>query len=88
MRYALGVKAKAMQSVSDIISTLGGPTKAGEALRLPPTTVSSWATRKSIPAKYWLGIIKASRGAVTAAQLVALSDEYEAPTTSRDGEAA
>ena len=39
--------------VSEIITALGGPTKAAEALGISnPSVVVNWRTRNSVPAQY------------------------------------
>lgn len=39
-----------MQTASEIITELGGTVKVAAALKLTPSTVSSWKTADSIPA--------------------------------------
>lgn len=54
-----------MDSVADIIASLGGTVEAAKRLDLPPSTVSAWKSRHSIPATYWLKIINESAGGIS-----------------------
>jgi urease accessory protein UreH len=56
-------------TVSDIIDLLGGPTVISTRLNLPPTTVSNWKVRGSIPARHHLALIHLSGGKITGDQM-------------------
>ena len=67
-----------MQTVPDIINTLGGNAKVASALGLIPSTVSEMKRRQSIPVKYWPRIVAMSREAgkkLTFDKLVRLHSE-------------
>ena len=47
-----------MQSPSDILRSLGGPSRVAAALGISnPSTVIKWGLRGSIPAKHWPALI-------------------------------
>jgi len=50
-----------MKSAAHIIDGLGGSTAVGDLLELPATTVASWKSRNSIPARHWSAILRAAR---------------------------
>lgn len=50
-----------MMSIRDIVNGFGGIRSAGRVLAKPPSTVSSWLKRNSIPAKLHLAIVEAAR---------------------------
>jgi len=46
-----------METVSDILEALGGPTKVAEALNRPDVTPRQWRRRGNIPTDYWPDLI-------------------------------
>lgn len=44
-------------SPSDAIKILGGPKVVSDRTGRPFTTVASWASRESIPAEAWVGLV-------------------------------
>lgn len=50
-----------MQNAADIIEALGGTVAVARALKLTPSTVSSWKGAKSIPDWRMPGIVKLAR---------------------------
>lgn len=52
-----------MDTVSDIISALGGPAFVSRSLALTgASTVSEWKRKGSIPVRYWPALISVARG--------------------------
>ena len=47
-----------MDTVSQLIESLGGGRQLARDLNLPATTVQSWSARGSIPPAYWPQIAK------------------------------
>jgi post-segregation antitoxin (ccd killing protein) len=50
-----------MKSVPDLIEALGGHQQLARALRVPPGTVSSWKSRRAIPARVWTALVAHAR---------------------------
>lgn len=58
-----------MNSVSELIDLLGGPTPVAAALNMPITTVRNWKGRESIPARYHAAFLRMGSGKITAEML-------------------
>lgn len=65
-------------TVAEIIDALGGVTAISDKLKLPPTTVGNWRSRKSIPARYHHSLVAMSGGKITADDLVLAHAEVAA----------
>jgi post-segregation antitoxin (ccd killing protein) len=50
-----------MKSVPDLIEALGGHQQLARALRVPPGTVSSWKSRRAVPARVWTALLAHAR---------------------------
>jgi antitoxin CcdA len=50
-----------MKSVPDLIEALGGHQQLARALRVPPGTVSSWKSRRAVPARVWTALVAHAR---------------------------
>jgi post-segregation antitoxin (ccd killing protein) len=50
-----------MKSVPDLIDALGGHQQLARALRVPPGTVSSWKSRRAVPARVWTALVAHAR---------------------------
>ena len=50
-----------MQTVPQIIDTLGGPSSLARELGLDVNVVSSWKHRGRIPARHWPSLIETAR---------------------------
>ena len=49
-----------MKTPQELITLMGGPTKAAQALKVTPQAVTNWAARGSIPLSYARAIIAAA----------------------------
>lgn len=50
-----------METAAHIVDALGGVTQVSEHLELPTSTVGTWRTRNSIPARHWMALIQFAR---------------------------
>jgi|SRR5580698_1751331 hypothetical protein len=57
-------------TIGEILDMFGGPTAVALRLGIPPTTVSNWKARESIPQRYQAEFLKFADGKVTAEMLV------------------
>lgn len=54
-----------METVSDLIDSLGGTIVAAKALSAPASTVSAWKSRNSIPSSHWPRIVALTNGSIS-----------------------
>lgn len=69
-----------MGSVGQVIEALGGTGAVSAALGLPPSTVSSWRKRRSIPAQHWIGLVAIGEESGVSFETLALLHSREART--------
>ena len=58
------------KQITEIIEDMGGAGALAMALHVSTAVVCNWRNRGIIPRRYWLDIIKASGGQVTANRLL------------------
>lgn len=50
-----------MQTLDDVFSAFGGPSKVGQAVGVSTEHAASMRRRRSIPVKYWPSLVRAAR---------------------------
>ena len=70
-----------MKTAADVIDALGGYRRLASAIGVPPTTVSAWKSRGSIPAHQWSKLVEQARqvrlNGVTLESLASLQKNIE-----------
>lgn len=62
------------ERITEIIEDMGGSGALAMALHVSTAVVCNWRNRGIIPRRYWLDIIKASGGQVTADMLLGVGE--------------